>query len=72
MRWRWVVIGALAVLIGGVWTLQGFNVIGGSAMSGKAAFAVIGPIVGVVGLALVVFGARRRVAVRAAGRRSGR
>ena len=69
MRWAWIVVGVLAVLVGGVWTLQGFNVIGGSAMSGKVAFAVIGLVVAVVGLALVLFGARRRVATPAGGRR---
>lgn len=72
MRWGWFVLGVLAVLVGGLWTLQGFNIVGGSAMSGKAAFAVIGLIVAAFGLALVVFGARRRVAASAATRRSGR
>jgi hypothetical protein len=39
-----------------VWTLQGLNVIGGSAMSGHAIFAVIGPIVSIGGLILVGVG----------------
>jgi hypothetical protein len=56
--WLWIVIGALVVLVGTVWTLQGLNVMGGSAMSGKTLWAVIGPIVGVVGLALIGLGAR--------------
>ena len=61
MRWTWLILGVLAVLIGAVWTLQGLNILGGSVMSGNLTFAVIGPIVGIVGLILIAFGARRRV-----------
>ncbi len=60
MRWVWIVIGALAVLSGALWTLQGLGVIGGSGMSGKTMWAVIGPIVVVVGIVLIVLGVRRR------------
>lgn len=60
MRWMWLVIGMLAVAVGLVWTLQGLNVLGGSVMSGHTIWAVIGPIVGVVGLVLVTIGLRRR------------
>jgi hypothetical protein len=62
MRWVWLVLGVLAILVGSVWTLQGLNILGGSAMSGHGLFAVIGLIVGVIGVFLVVFGARRRAA----------
>ena len=62
MRWVWLVLGVLAILVGSVWTLQGLNIVGGSAMSGHGLFAVIGLIVGVIGVFLVVFGARRRAA----------
>lgn len=56
--WVWIVIGALLTLVGLTWMLQGLDVLGGSAMSGKTMWAVIGPIVGVVGLALVGLGVR--------------
>ncbi|HEY2669149.1 MAG TPA: hypothetical protein VGJ07_02105 [Rugosimonospora sp.] len=56
--WVSVVLGVLLVLAGLVWSLQGFNVMGGSAMSGKTMWAVIGPIVVVVGLVLVLLGSR--------------
>jgi hypothetical protein len=56
--WVSVVIGVLLVLAGAVWALQGFGVLGGSAMSGKSMWAVIGPIVAVVGLVLLVLGSR--------------
>lgn len=61
MRWTWLIIGVIAVLFGVVWTLQGLNIIGGSFMSGNVTFAVIGPLVALVGLILIVLGARRRV-----------
>lgn len=62
MRWVWLVLGVLAILVGSLWTLQGLNILGGSAMSGHGLFVVIGLIVGVIGVFLVIFGARRRAA----------
>lgn len=53
-------IGALLVVVGAVWFLQGIDVLGGSGMSGKALWAVIGPIVALVGAALAATGLRRR------------
>ncbi|HET9980278.1 MAG TPA: hypothetical protein VFQ32_07535 [Ktedonobacterales bacterium] len=63
MRWAWLVLGVLALAVGVVWTLQGLNILGGSFMSGNPTWAIIGPIVALVGLALVAVGAgvgRRR------------
>jgi hypothetical protein len=60
MRWIWLIIGVLAVIVGIIWTLQGVGVLGGSVMTGKIAFAIIGPILALIGLGLVVFGVRRR------------
>ncbi|HWB36966.1 MAG TPA: hypothetical protein VHA75_13180 [Rugosimonospora sp.] len=60
MRWAAVVVGVLALVAGVIWTLQGFDVLGGSAMSGKTLWQVVGPIVAVVGIVLVVAGTRRR------------
>jgi hypothetical protein len=57
--WGLVVVGGLLMLAGVVWALQGFDVLGGSAMSGQGVWAVIGPIVAVVGLVLLVAGSRR-------------
>jgi hypothetical protein len=58
--WTLMTLGVLAVVLGGLWTLQGLDVIGGSVMSGVSMWAVIGPIVAVVGLLLIVLGVRRR------------
>jgi len=46
-------IGAILVFIGALWTGQGLGWIGGSAMSEETVWAVIGPIVALVGVALV-------------------
>ena len=56
----WVVAGVVLVLIGLVWTLQGFDVIEGSAMSGTTTWSIIGPVVVVVGAVLVWMGVRGR------------
>jgi hypothetical protein len=60
MKPLWVVAGAVLVLMGLVWTLQGFDVIGGSAMSGSTTWAVIGPVVILIGAALAWVGLRGR------------
>ncbi len=54
------IIGVLFVLAGVVWTLQGFNILPGSFMSGRIQYAVLGIIVGVGGILLLFFTNRRR------------
>lgn len=56
----WVVVGVVVALLGLLFTLQGTNVIGGSAMSGTTFWAVAGPIIIVIGLVVAAAGARRR------------
>lgn len=54
-------LGILLALMGAIWTLQGLDVIkGSSVMSGKTLWAVIGPIVAVIGVLLVVRALRTR------------
>ena len=53
-------LGLLAVVVGGVWTLQGLGYLGGSVMSGDTVWAIVGPVVGVAGLLLIAFGLRAR------------
>src|SRR4051794_20560410 len=57
MRTR-LVIGAVLVIVGAVWIGQGVGAIGGSFMTGEAAWAVIGAVFVLLGLALIS-GARR-------------
>jgi len=60
MKPLWVVVGGVVALLGLLFTLQGTNVIGGSAMSGTTFWAVAGPIIIVIGLAVAAAGAWRR------------
>jgi hypothetical protein len=58
-----VTAGAIVTAVGLVWMLQGLNVLGGSVMSGSPVWAIIGPIVLLIGLAVLIVGilnARRR------------
>ena len=59
-RWVLLVVGALLVVVGVVWTLQGLGYMAGSVMTGVTFWAVVGPVVAVVGLVLVAMGVRRR------------
>jgi hypothetical protein len=51
--WPFLVPGVLLSGVGLVWTLQGLDVLRGSAMSGSALWATIGPIVLVIGLVFI-------------------
>jgi hypothetical protein len=53
-------VGVLLVIFGVTFGLQGLGVIGGSTMSGKTAWAVLGPLIALVGVGLVVGGLRGR------------
>jgi hypothetical protein len=53
-------VGAVLVLLGAVWTLQGVGVLEGSPMTGVTLWAVIGPIVVLIGLVTAALGFRRR------------
>ena len=54
------VVGVLVALFGLLWALQGFGVVGGSFMSNNTTWAIIGPIVLVIGIALVFVAFRRK------------
>ena len=54
------VIGILLILGGGIWFLQGINVLPGSFMSGQTQWAINGGIGIVVGLGLLAFANWRR------------
>ncbi len=49
-----LVVGAVLVLLGLLWILQGLDVIGGGGMSGHAIWAVIGLVIGAVGVFLIL------------------
>ena len=53
------IVGVILILLGGVWFLQGINVLGGSVMSGQSQWAVNGGIAALIGIGLLVFANRR-------------
>jgi hypothetical protein len=53
------VVGALLVLLGAIWFLQGINVLPGSFMTGQIQWAVYGGIAVAVGVALLLANRRR-------------
>jgi hypothetical protein len=53
-------VGVLLVLMGGVWFLQGINILPGSFMTGDPKWAVIGAVAVIGGGALLVWTYRRR------------
>jgi len=53
-------LGTVLVLMGAVFTLQGLGYLAGSAMTGVTTWAIVGPILVVVGLVLLVRAGRRR------------
>jgi drug/metabolite transporter superfamily protein YnfA len=53
-------VGGVMVLVGGLWTAQGLGWVDGSAMSGEETWAIVGPLVAGLGVALIIVGAQRR------------
>ena len=58
-KWMWIGVGALLVVMGLVFTFQGLGYLAGSAMTGVTLWAVVGPIIAIIGLAGVIRGLRR-------------
>jgi hypothetical protein len=54
-----VAVGVVAIVAGVTFALQGFGVVGGSAMSGSSLWAALGPLIALAGLLAVVAGVRR-------------
>jgi len=54
-----IVVGVLLVLAGGIWVLQGVNILPGSYMSGNPQWAINGTISIVVGAGLIVWARRK-------------
>jgi hypothetical protein len=53
-----LVLGGLMFVAGLVWTLQGLGYVSGSPMTGVAFWAIVGPLVAGLGLALMIVGYR--------------
>ena len=55
-----LVLAALMVVVGLLWTFQGLGYIKGSAMTGVELWAILGPALAGFGLALAIVALRRR------------
>lgn len=55
-----IVLGGVLVVLGCVFTLQGLGYLAGSAMTGVTLWAVVGPVVAIVGIVLIVRAGRPR------------
>ena len=55
-----LVAAVLMVVLGGLWTLQGLGYVGGSSMTGSDTWAIVGPVVAGLGVALGIVVAQRR------------
>ena len=53
-------MGILCLLVGGVWVLQGINILPGSFMTGQTKWAIYGGLLAVAGVGLLVSANRRR------------
>jgi hypothetical protein len=55
-----ITLGLLMVVVGAVWTFQGLGYLEGSPMTGQRTWAIIGPVVAGLGVALAYVGVRGR------------
>lgn len=53
-------LGTLVAIAGVIFALQGFGYIGGSSMTGTTLWAVLGPLIAVLGLTIAAVGLRAR------------
>jgi hypothetical protein len=53
-----ITLGILMVVIGGIWTFQGLGYLKGSPMTGVELWAILGPLVAGLGVALLLVGVR--------------
>ncbi|MFY1701505.1 hypothetical protein ACN28G_07175 [Micromonospora sp. WMMA1923] len=58
--WLPLTLGLLVVVVGALWTVQGLGYVGGSIMSDQLIWAVIGPVLTVVGLVVLRWAMRAR------------
>lgn len=61
MKWLLNIVGILLILFGGVWILQGTNVLTQGFMAGHIQYAILGLVLAVFGIALMVFANRRKM-----------
>ena len=58
------IVGVLLIFFGGIWILQGINVLPGSFMTGQIRWAIYGGIAVIVGIVLIVLVHKKRPPLR--------
>ncbi len=58
--WFRLTLGLLALVVGALWTVQGLGYIEGSMLTDQRIWAVVGPVLMLVGLVLLWLGVRAR------------
>ncbi len=59
------IVGVILILMGGVWILQGFNILQVGFMAGQMQYALLGAILVIGGIGLLAFNRRRHKALAA-------
>jgi uncharacterized integral membrane protein len=65
MKWVLIIIGILVIIVGAIWLLQGVNVLPYGVMAGRRRWIIIGAVLDIIGIVLIVVGARLRRARKA-------
>jgi ABC-type proline/glycine betaine transport system permease subunit len=60
MRYLPLVLGVVMIVIGALWTFQGLGYVKGSPMTGVELWAIVGPVVAGLGVAVLLVALRRR------------
>ena len=60
MKIALTIVGVLLVLVGGIWFLQGINILPGSFMIGQIRWAIYGCVAVAVGIVLLLWANRQR------------
>lgn len=54
------IIGGLLILLGGIWVLQGINILPGSFMTGQIRWAIYGGLAAIAGIVMIVLANKRK------------
>ncbi|MER5701579.1 hypothetical protein ABT023_06425 [Micromonospora sp. NPDC002296] len=58
--WLPLTLGLLGMVVGAVWTVQGLGYVGGSVMTDQRIWALLGPLLVLIGLVTIWLGLRSR------------
>ncbi len=59
MKWLLRIVGVLMVLVGGLWVLQGTNIVPVGFMAGQMQYTIMGAVIVLAGIGVIVLANRR-------------